>query len=230
MAPTQPGVLLDVDGTLVDTNYLHALAWSRGLIDIGEWAPMHAIHRLVGMGGDQLVVELLGGQRDGASDAWRRQYEALVPEVRAFPGTEELVRRLRGLGLVVVAATSSPADLLEQHLEIAGVTDLIDGVVTADDVDAAKPDPAVFLVAMEKASIDPRRAVAIGDSVWDVRSARAAGIACIGLETGGFSRHELSEDGAIAVYRDPSELAAQLHTSPVGLLPARVGMDPTAPG
>ena len=218
MTRSRPGVLLDVDGTLVDTNYLHTVAWSRGFADLGEWVPMHAIHRLVGMGGDQLVEELLGGPREGASDAWRRRYDELLGDVRAFPGAADLVRGLRDLGLVVVAATSSPADLLDRHLEIAGIADLFDAVVTADDVSNAKPDPAVFLTAMDRASIDPRRAIAVGDATWDVRAARAAGIACIGLETGGFSRHELSEDGAIAVYRDPAELAAQLLTSPVALL------------
>jgi HAD superfamily hydrolase (TIGR01549 family) len=224
MSLTRPGVLLDVDGTLVDSNYLHAVAWSRGFIDLGEWAPMHAIHRLIGMGGDQLVSELLGGPRDGASDAWRRRYDELLPDVRTFPGAADLVRRLLDLDLVVVAATSSPADLLGWYLELAGVTDLIEHVVTADDVEVAKPAPDVFRTAMERGSIDPARAIAIGDSIWDVRAARAAGIACIGLETGGFSRHELSEDGAIAVYRDPAELAAQLLTSPVGLLvDARLG-------
>jgi HAD superfamily hydrolase (TIGR01509 family) len=221
MPSMRAGVLLDVDGTLVDTNYLHTLAWSRGLADLGEWAPMHAIHRLVGMGGDQLVSRLLGQERAGASDAWRRRYDELVAEAVPFPGAADLVRRLRDLDIAVVAATSSPADLLEQHLEVAGVRDLIDCVVTADDVDDAKPDPAVFEVAMERGGVDPRRAIAVGDSIWDVRAARAAGIGCIGLETGGFSRHELVEDGAIAVHRDPAELAAQLLTSPIGLL-ARV--------
>lgn len=221
MTAGRAGVLLDVDGTLVDTNYLHTIAWARGFVDIGEWAPMHAIHRLVGMGGSQLVEELLGHANDEAEDAWRRRYLELVDEVRPFPGARDLVVRLRDLGLVVVLATSSPADLLDRHVDAAGIGDLVDAITTADDVDASKPEPDVFTAAMEAGGIDPLRAVAVGDAIWDVQAARAAGIGCIGLETGGFSRHELSEEGAIAVYRNPAELLSQLLLSPIGNLIGR---------
>jgi HAD superfamily hydrolase (TIGR01509 family) len=216
--PARAGVLLDVDGTLIDTNYLHTLAWSRALIDIGEWAPMNAIHRSVGMGGDQLVAHLLGKSREEASDAWRKCYEELASDIRAFPRAKDLVARLRGMGLTVALATSSPADLLRSTLQTVGIEDLVDAVTTADDVPSSKPDPAVFEVAMRMADIDPDYAVAIGDSVWDVRAARAAGIACVGVESGGFSRHELSEEGAIAVYRDVEQLWRQLSTSPLACL------------
>src|SRR5436190_4699932 len=108
----RPGVLLDVDGTLIDSNYLHTLAWSRALMDIGEWAPMNAIHRLVGMGGDQLVSRLLGDEKAGASDAWRSHYDELAGDIRPFPFAKEFVKAIRDMGLVVALATSSPADLL----------------------------------------------------------------------------------------------------------------------
>ena len=218
MADLRPGVLLDLDGTLIDTNYLHALAWSRALIDIGEWAPMNAIHRLVGMGGDQLVPHLLGEAKDGAAHAQRARYDELVDEARPFPFAKQLVERLRDNELRVALATSSPADLLQHAMRLIGIETLVDAVTSADDVESSKPDPAVFETAMRMAGIDPALALAVGDSVWDVRAARAAGIGCVAVESGGSSRHELSEAGAIAVYRDAEELFHQLATSPLARL------------
>lgn len=212
------GVLLDVDGTLIDSTYLHALAWWRGLRDIGEWAPMHEIHRLVGMGGEQLVTELLGEPKRGASAAWRRRYDEVFDEVRPFPGATDLVTRLSELGFAVVLATSSPKDLLDRAVDLLDVGSFVTATTSSDDVSSAKPAPDVFEVAIDRGVIDPHRAAAIGDSVFDVQAARAAGIACVGLESGGFSRHELSEEGAIAVYRNPRELVMQLMTSPVATL------------
>ena len=214
----RPGVLFDMDGTLMDTNYVHCLAWSRAFRDAGEWAPMNAIHRLIGMGGDQLVSELLGHDSPEATAARPAHYEELMGDVRAFPGARELLYRIHGLGTTVVLATSAPDDELARLRKVLDADDAIDGQTTADQVEKSKPDPEVFLTAMESASIDPRRALAVGDSVWDVRAARAAGIACITVETGGFSQHELSEEGSIRVYRDVAELLSQLLTSPVASL------------
>lgn len=205
----------------MDTNYLHCLAWSRALQDAGEWAPMNAIHRLIGMGGDQLVEELLGHDSPAARAARPRFYEELVDEGKAFPGARDLLYRIHGLGLGVVLATSAPADELSQLLETLDADGAIDGQTTADEVDHSKPDPEVFLAAMERNAIDPQRALAVGDSVWDIRAARAAGIGCITVESGGFSQHELSEAGSIRVYRDVAELLAQLLTSPIASLVTR---------
>jgi HAD superfamily hydrolase (TIGR01509 family) len=218
MSERRPGVLLDLDGTLIDTNYLHTVAWSRALADAGEWAPMNAIHRLVGMGGDQLLPKLLGHDSDEAKQARARHYRQLMGEARPFPGAAELLRELHKQGLSVVLATSSPADELEVLLDVLGAADAIGAITTADDVAGSKPAPDIFLKAMEKGGIDRRRAVAVGDSVWDVQAARAAGLGCIGVETGGFSQHELSEAGALQVYRDVQELADQLFTSPLAPL------------
>jgi HAD superfamily hydrolase (TIGR01509 family) len=207
-----------MDGTLLDTNYLHCLAWSRALRDGGEWAPMNAIHRLIGMGGDQLVPELLGHDSPQAAAARPKRYRELMDEIQAFPGAAELLHRVHALGPVVVLATSAPDDELQQLRKVLDADSAIDGQTSADQVTNSKPDPEVFLTAMKDAFIDPRRALAIGDSVWDVQAARAAGVACITVETGGFSHHELSEAGSIAVYRDVSELLSQLLTSPIALL------------
>jgi HAD superfamily hydrolase (TIGR01509 family) len=212
------GVLLDLDGTLVDTNYLHTLAWSRALDDVGEWAPMHAIHRLIGRGGDTLVPELLGHDCPAAERARTPRYRELIDEARVFPGARELLSALHGSGLTTALATSSPSDEVDQLLGLLAVPDDVDVVTTADDVGASKPDPEVFVTAMRKAGLDPARTIAIGDSVWDVEAARAAGIGCVALESGGFSRHELAEAGALHVYRDVEEVARQLPTTPLALL------------
>jgi HAD superfamily hydrolase (TIGR01509 family) len=197
---------LDVDGTLVDTNYLHALAWSRALRATGEWAPMNAIHRLVGMGGDQLVPNLLGHANPDAAAKRSACYAELLDDACVFPGAAELVRKLHGNGIAVVLATSAPNDELEVLLDRLGVNDALAAQTTADDIASSKPDPEVFLTAMKRGSVDPELALAVGDSIWDVQAARAAGIGCIGVETGGFSRHELSEAGALSVYRDVGSL------------------------
>jgi HAD superfamily hydrolase (TIGR01509 family) len=218
MTNLRAGVLFDVDGTLVDTNYLHALAWSRAFRDAGEWAPMNAIHRLVGMGGDQLVPELLGHDCPPATAARSRRYRELIDDVRAFPGAGDLLRQLHIHGVAVVLATSSPADELAEVLRHLDADDAIDARTTADDVERSKPAPDIFLAAMKSGAVDPTRALAVGDAVWDVRGARAAGIGCIGVETGGFSRHELSEAGALHVYRDVQELFHQMHTSSLAAL------------
>lgn len=216
----RPGVLLDVDGTLVDTNYLHALAWSRALRAAGDWAPMNAIHRLVGMGGDRLVPELLGHDSPEALAARPARYKELLDDACVFPGAADLVRKMHGNGLVVALATSAPNDELAVLRERLGVDDALTAQTTADDIAKSKPAAEVFVKAMERASIDPQWALAIGDSIWDIQAARAAGVGCVAVETGGFSRHELSEAGALCVYRDVQELVDQFWTSPLGALVA----------
>ncbi len=216
------GVLVDADGTLLDTNYLHALAWSRALRDLGEWAPMNAIHRLVGMGGDQLVPELLGHDLDGADAAHDRHYATLKADVQPFPRAGALLQRLHDAGLVVVLASSASEDDLADMLTVLDADDAIDAVVNADDVERSKPDPEIFTVARDKGGIDPGLVLVVGDTIWDVEAARAAGMGCVGVESGGSSRHELAEAGALAVYRDVQELGEQLLTSPIGILIARV--------
>jgi HAD superfamily hydrolase (TIGR01509 family) len=214
----RPGVLFDVDGTLCDTNYLHSLAWSRALRESGEWAPMNAIHRLIGMGGEQLVPELLGHDSPEATARRALRYRELAGDVLAFPWAAEALREIHKRGLVVVLATSAPDDELVTLRAALDADDAIDGQTSADDVECSKPDPEVFVSAMERFSIDPRRALAVGDSVWDVRAASAAGIGCIAVESGGFSRHELSEAGARHVYRDVGEMIDQFHTGPLAQL------------
>jgi HAD superfamily hydrolase (TIGR01509 family) len=211
-------VLFDVDGTLVDSNYLHALAWSRALRDLGEWAPMNAIHRLVGMGGDQLVPRLLGHDVAGISGARARRYKELLGDVRIFPGAPDLLRKLHDAGVAVVLATSSPPDELDAAVQLLDVGDAIDAMTTKEDVENSKPAPDLFHGAMRAGRIDPARALAVGDSVWDHQAARAAGLGCVGVESGGFSQHELAEAGALHVYRDVQEIGCQLRVGPLAAL------------
>jgi HAD superfamily hydrolase (TIGR01509 family) len=173
-----------VDGTLADTTYLHTLAWSRALTDAGEWAPMNAIHRLVGMGGDQLVPRLLGHDCPAAVHRRADRYAEVAAEARPFPRAAELLGAVHDRGAAVVLATSAPGDELERLLELMGAGPAIDAVTTADDVERSKPAPDVFVAALAAGSVDRARALAVGDSVWDVRAARAAGLGCIGVGPG----------------------------------------------
>jgi HAD superfamily hydrolase (TIGR01509 family) len=216
--PARPGVLFDVDGTLVDTNYLHTMAWARAFEDVGEWVPTNAIHRLIGMGGDQLVPKLLGHPLPAASHARERHYRELIGEARAFPGAADLLRRVHDEGLVVVIASSAPRDELDAMLEILGANEAIDATTSSDDAEASKPDPAVFRAAIDRGHVDRQACVVVGDSTWDVQAARAASLPCVGVETGGFSAHELREEGALYVYRDVAEILGQFHLSALGQL------------
>ena len=126
MNDSRPGVLFDIDGTLVDTNYLHTVSWARASVDAGEWAPMNAIHRLVGMGSDQLVKRLLGHESDAAADAHNRRFHEVIVDAKPFPTAADRLARVHDAGLVVVLATSSPADDLETFEKLLGADDAID--------------------------------------------------------------------------------------------------------
>ena len=209
---------MDVDGTLVDSNYHHTLAWSRALRDHSEDAHLAAIHRLVGMGSTDLLQSLIGRADEAVKKSWRSHFDALLPEIRAIEGAGQLLHALHDRGLVVVLATSSPEDLLHDLLTHVDGTEVVDVVITADDVDQAKPEPDIFEVALDHADLSADRALALGDSVWDVEAARRAGMGTVGVETGGFSRFELEHAGAVAVYRDAAALAEELESSPLAHL------------
>jgi len=215
------GVLVDVDGTLVDSNYHHTVAWSRALRDHRQQARLAAIHRLVGMGSSEMLTELrIRGDHDAITSSWRTHFDHLLPEVVAFLGAAELLRGIQGLGLTVVLATSSPVDLLDELRAKIGGDDAIDVVVAADDVEEAKPQPDIFETALDKGGLDPEHTIVVGDSVWDVEAARRAGLPCVGLECGGFSRLELEAAGAVQVFVQPLDLLEHLDTSRIGELTA----------
>ena len=214
------GVLVDVDGTLVDSNYHHTIAWSRALRDHGSNARLAAIHRLIGMGGPQLLETLIGRSDDAIAKSWRAHFDELLPEVYPFDDAAELLRAMHSRGLTVVLATSSPADLLDEFRSKIGADDAVDVVVTASDVEEAKPEPDVFEASLAKADLRRERALVLGDSRWDAQAAARAHLPCVALETGGFSRAELEEEGVVAVYSDPSDLLEHLDESPIGALAA----------
>ena len=212
------GLLFDIDGTLVDTTYLHALAWWRAFAECGEPVDFYRAHRMIGAGSDVLLRELAGEDRDDIKDAWRRHFEELKGEVRAFSGAADLLRTLasRG-GSVVLASSSEPEDLEVLQAAIAA-DDVLTAVVASGDVDEAKPDPEVFRVAMERAGATPDRSIVVGDTTWDVEAARRCGLRTVGVLTGGFGEAELRDAGAIAVYRDVAHLLVELDDSPLAEL------------
>lgn len=209
-------VLLDVDGSLVDSSWLHTLAWHRALRRLDHAVPMYRIHPLIGMGGDRLVAELVGRDLDGAGDAHQEEYEALAGDLRALPGARDLVRAIGEAGAQPVLATSSRPQTLAPARELLDVEELLGDVTDSGDVDASKPSPDIFATALERAGVPPERAVAVGDTGWDMRSAGAAGIPAIGLLTGGWRGRELVAEGAAEVYEDAASLAEDLALSIIG--------------
>jgi HAD superfamily hydrolase (TIGR01509 family) len=217
MPDLRPGVLFDVDGTLLDTNYLHVLAWWQAFVDTGHGpVPMNRIHRAIGMPSERLVHQLLGADDDETVEAHSSRYEPLRKDVEPFPGTADLVRACAGRGLAVVLATSGKAADLEWMQPAIGAEDALAGATTSEDVQEGKPDPDLLAVAMEQHGLDPRRTVVVGDTVWDVEAARRAELPCIALTCGGISAGELTEAGADAVYADPAELLERWGDSPLG--------------
>jgi HAD superfamily hydrolase (TIGR01549 family) len=210
--------ILDLDGTLVDSNYQHALAWYRAFRGAGLVLPMWRIHRHVGMGGDQLVPALAGEdvereRGDALRDAWRREFQPLREEIRPLPGAHALLADLRRRGFEVVLASSAPQEDLDHYLELLDAADLVDAATTSSDVERTKPAPDLVAVALDKARGDD--AALVGDSVWDVQAAARIGVPTIGVLTGGYGSAELGEAGAVAVFDDAAALCGGLDETPL---------------
>lgn len=215
----RPGVLLDVDGTLLDTNYLQVLAWWQAFRDTGHpEVSMADCHHAIGIASAELVAHLLGDVPDAEkiSAAKDERYQPLRELVDAFPRVDELLQACRDRGLAVVLATSGGASDLEWMMPAIGGEDVVDGATTSADVDSAKPAPDLLQTAVSANGLDAARTVAVGDTVWDVRSARDAGLPCIALTCGGISRAELVDAGADEVYDDPADLLEHLDESLIG--------------
>jgi HAD superfamily hydrolase (TIGR01509 family) len=213
-----PTVIFDIDGTLVDSNYLHTLAWRRAMLDHGHDVASWRIHRMIGAASEVLLQELLGDQDPEVADGWKAHFDVLRSEIRAFPGAADLLRAIAGRGGQVVLASSSPGELVDGHLEAIGAGDAIAHVLSDADVEQAKPSPEVFEVALGTAGAQPDRSIVVGDAPWDVESAARAGLATVGVLSGGYSRAELVDAGAVAAYDDVAALLAELDSSPVGRL------------
>ena len=213
-----PAAILDLDGTLVDTNYHHALAWYRALRDHDVLVPVWRLHRHIGMGGDKLI-EAVAGERveRELGDAIRRtekeRYLELIDETEPLEGARNFVAELKRRGHAVVLATSAKENELDHYLDLLDVRELADAWTSAGDVEATKPDPDLVLAALEKAGT--RDAVMVGDTNWDVEAARRAGIDTIAVVMGGFSAQELREAGAVAVFESLDELRERLDETPL---------------
>lgn len=212
------GVLFDVDGTLVDTNYLHVVAWWQAFRSQGHDVAMTDLHRTVGQGSDQFVSTLLGRDDDRVRDAHADFYGAWKHRLAAFDGAADLLRATKKAGLAVVLATSASEAEAGHLIAAIDADDVIDVVTTSADVDASKPDPDIVHKALQKAGLHAADAVFVGDTVWDVKAAGRAGLRCVGVLTGGISEAELAEAGAVAVYRDVRHLLDEFDGSPLGRL------------
>ncbi|WP_411104081.1 HAD family hydrolase [Streptomyces sp. cmx-4-9] len=218
--------LFDVDGTLADTNHLHVTAWWEALHQAGHRVPMHAIHRAVGLPGEDLLDHLLGEDRDRSGDdamsaAHDTLYATWFDRLPALDSAAELLRALAGQGWKVVLVTSAKDRELTALRAAIDADDAIDATATSDDVDQGKPAPDPVRHALELVQAAPKDAVFVGDTVWDMEAAARAGVTGVGLLCGGIPRADLEEAGASAVYRDPADLLAHLDDSPFGSVPPR---------
>jgi HAD superfamily hydrolase (TIGR01509 family) len=214
--------ILDIDGTLVDTNYHHAVAWFRAFRQFGHVVQLWQIHRHIGMGGDKLVSSLLSEEVDAREGddiraAEKALYLTFIAEVEPLRGARALIQDLHDRGRKVVLASSAKADEVDHYLDLLGARSLADGWTTSADVEQTKPSPDLVLAALELlGEEDGKGAVMIGDSVWDCEAAKAAGISSIAVLTGGFSEEELREAGAGAVFRSIDDLRLALDETPLG--------------
>jgi len=213
-----PAAILDVDGTLVDTNYQHALAWYRAFRRHGIVLPIWRIHRHVGMGGDQLVAALCGSdveerQGDEIREAEKPLYRDMIDEVEPLEGAHDLLVALRERGNRVVLASSAKREELDHYLDLLDARELAHDWTDSADVEATKPEPDLVVAAIERAGGGP--AVMVGDSTWDCEAARRAGIETLAVLTGGFSEQELRDAGATHVFPSIVDLAARLEETPL---------------
>lgn len=206
-------ILLDIDGTLLDSTYHHTVCWSRAFLAHGLRVPLWQIHRAVGMGGDRLVAHVAGQEfeeehGDAARSSWEEEYDAVIDQVGLLDGARDLLDACRERGLRVALASSSIPRHAKHALDLLDAGDRTDGVTTAEDAEESKPDPELVDAAL--ARVEGQRAVFVGDTVWDVRAAAAVGIPTICVLSGGIGRGELEDAGAVAVYDGPDDLRAHL--------------------
>lgn len=211
-------VLFDVDGTLIDTAYLHTVAWWQAFRQAGLTVPMANIHRAIGMGSDHLLDHLLGPDHDKEADsALGASHDALFaaywPNLRQLEGADRLLHACRRRGWRVVLASSAKDDELSAMRSALDSEEAIDAVTGANDVQSSKPAPDLVQRALERAGAPADRAVFVGDTRWDVEAAARAGVPCIGMLSGGWSRAELEQAGAVEVYEGPGELLGRLDGS-----------------
>jgi HAD superfamily hydrolase (TIGR01509 family) len=220
-----PAVLFDMDGTLVDSNYLHVHAWTRAFHDLSIPVESWRIHRSIGMDGARLLESLLADADDDArkqaKELHLRYLKESAPLMRRLPGARELLERIRSLGMQIVLASSSSEEELALSRPVLDCDDLLAAATSSKDVDVAKPEPTIIEVALQRAGVEADDAVYVGDAVWDIIACGRAGVRAIGLLSGGVSREELEKAGAEAVFDDPKQLADELDATSITALSNR---------
>lgn len=211
--------ILDMDGTLVDTNYHHAIAWFRAFRAVGRTVPMWELHRHVGMGGDQFVRAVAGEdfdreRGDEVRDLHSERYMELIDEVQLLPDARKLLETLKERGHTLVLASSAEQQEVDHYIELLDASGLADAWTTKDDVEATKPEPDLVQAAVDKAG--GGTAVLVGDTPWDVEAAKKVGVETLAVLTGGFSEPELRKAGALEVFQSLPELLASLERTPLG--------------
>lgn len=212
------GVIFDVDGTLVDTTFIHTVCWADALATAGHTVPMATIHHAIGMGSSELLDYVLGSERDTSSDdqivtshlALYRQYWG---RLSAFDRAAELLRACAQQGHKVVLASSASTDELAALTRALDADDVITVATSSSDAESGKPEPDILTAALDKAELEARDAVFVGDAVWDAEAAAKSGVSFIGLACGGTPAGELRDAGAIETWRDPADLLDRLDDS-----------------
>jgi len=215
----RPAAILDVDGTLVDTNYHHAVSWYRAFRQYGAVVPLFKIHRHIGMGGDHLVAALAGEDFDAENGedvraAEKALYKLVIEEVEPLPDARRLLETLKDRGHRIILASSAKADEIDHYLDLLDARDIADGWTSSADVEATKPEPDLIQAAIAK--VDGAGSVMVGDSTWDCVAAKKAGVETVGVLTGGFSDYELRDAGAADVVEDLAELLDRIEETPLG--------------
>ena len=210
--------IFDVDGTLVDTNYQHALAFYRAFRRYDITLPMWWLHRATGMGGDQIVAHVAGDEverRHGSAlrEAWVEEFDKLIDEVRPFEGAHDLMEAVKSRGFRVVLASSGKSQHVDHFLDLIDGRSIADAWTTSDDVESSKPDPDLVATALDK--VEGASGVMIGDSTWDCIAAGKLGVPALAVRTGGFSVEELIDAGAERVFDSLRELAEKLDETPL---------------
>jgi HAD superfamily hydrolase (TIGR01509 family) len=212
------GVLLDIDGTLLDSNDAHARAWIEAMAQHGHRLPYGQVRQAVGMGSDNLLPSTLGIEKDSPEgEAISKQHQEIFraryqPHLKPFPGARELLERMRGAGLKLAVASSSHGPDVQRALEIIGIEDLTQAETSASDADRSKPDPDIVAAALRRLGLDAGQVLMLGDTPYDVQAAGKLGIGVVALRCGGFADQDLK--GAIALYNDPADLLAHFAESP----------------
>jgi len=213
------GVILDVDGTLVDSNNAHAVAWVEAMAENGYKVPFDKVRPLIGMGGDKVLPETIGIQKDseeGKHISQRRKEifkERFLPGLRAFQGAKELLEQMRKRGLKLAVPSSADKDELKPMLDIVGAADLIEEETSSKDAKQSKPDPDVMQVTLERTGFPPNRVLMIGDTAYDIEAAKKVHVGTIAFRSGGWSNDDLAE--AIAIYDGPADLLEHYDDSPL---------------